>query len=245
MAKVKFGELAADVRGSIDGVTYSKNRFGAYVRSRTAPIQSRTAFQLARRQAFTDLSALYRGLTASQKVAWGAFGLTITKTDSLGQAYTLTGAQAYVMLNLSKFTIGASRLDTPPILDDPGIIGATTVVVDASAQTAIVTVTGALTQANFVNVWATAPVSAGRNFFKGLGTDGLPKGGDFRYLMTANTTPLDPDEWVAGLSLTTEYLARFGALTSKAGAKVAFLFVPISANSIQGEPIRVDVIVVP
>lgn len=100
---------------SAGSTTAAHNRFGAYLRNRVIPTNPASAKQTAVRNSLATFSGEYRALTDAQRAAWTALGLNMTRTDSLGQVYTLTGLQAYISLNRNLYTSGA----TSSIADAP------------------------------------------------------------------------------------------------------------------------------
>jgi len=100
--------------GSQAGTTASRNRFGQYYRNRRAPVQPRTAAQLAVRGYLTDSSKAWGGLTDAERVAWNSYALAHPTVDSLGSSITLTGAQLFVSINTLNSSAGLAAQDAPP-----------------------------------------------------------------------------------------------------------------------------------
>ena len=72
MAKIKFGMMMTDARGKLGGQVFSKNRSGAYVRTKVTPVNPRTAAQPLSRSILGTLSASWSGLTEVQRRSWNA-----------------------------------------------------------------------------------------------------------------------------------------------------------------------------
>src|SRR5882757_7200221 len=100
--------------GSYQGVTSSRNRYGQYVRSRATPVQPNTTFQLNQRARFTTNAAGWRSITDAQRAGWLSLGLMISRTDSLGQTYTLNGFGAYCSVNNNKLDAGDAAVSDAP-----------------------------------------------------------------------------------------------------------------------------------
>lgn len=112
--------------GSYQGKTYSRNRFGQYLRTRAIPVQPRTTFQLNQRARLSTNAAAWRALTDAQRAGWLALGLMISRTDSLGQTYTLNGFGAYCSVNNNKLDAGdAAVADAPAIVTPVDLVSAT------------------------------------------------------------------------------------------------------------------------
>lgn len=99
---------------SAGSTTAAHNRFGAYLRNRVVPTNRMTASQTAQRANLALFSAGWKALTAIQKAGWTALGLNMTRTDSLGSTYNLTGQLAYISINRNLSTIAAAAVTSPP-----------------------------------------------------------------------------------------------------------------------------------
>lgn len=116
MAKINFGGLAQDVRGSQNGLTYSRNKGGAYVRAKVSPVQPRTAAQLAVRQNLSQGAKDYGALlTDDQRSAWAGFAAANTRTNVFGNTVHLSALQWFVGLCQVLVQIGKPRITDPPI----------------------------------------------------------------------------------------------------------------------------------
>jgi len=92
MALVKLGGPVADIRGSIGGVVYSRNRSGAIARNRTIPINPGSETQTKIRSIMGVLrNAWYNTLTAAQRAAWDAYAEAVAMTNRVGESIKLSG----------------------------------------------------------------------------------------------------------------------------------------------------------
>jgi hypothetical protein len=99
MALIK-SSLLADIRGSIGGTTYSRNRGGSYARNRTVPINPQSINQTrARSQLAVASSDWGLILDNTDRSLWNAYAETVTGLNSLGEAITFTGQQMFVRAN--------------------------------------------------------------------------------------------------------------------------------------------------
>lgn len=149
--------------GSYQGITSSRNRFGQYVRTRAIPVQPRTTFQLNVRAQLAASSAAWRTLTYPEAGAWASLGLLMTRTDSLGQSYTLTGSQAHVSLNQTLTQYGQSTTTTAPAITTPTAPADITLTATASPQALTVAI-ATEPATGFVGIYISQPLSAGRRF---------------------------------------------------------------------------------
>lgn len=207
MALTKLGGLAQDVRGSLAGTVFSRNKGGSYVRQKVSPVQPVSSHSSLSRALFGDLSKRWGSvLTQSQRQAWIAFAGTHTFVNVFGDAITLGGNAMYVSVNKALGQIGKPYIDDPPVT-----FAAPAVLTSAIAGTVTAGVLSALTQAttltdapptNYtVYVFATPPLPAGVT----------PQKSDFRLL---NKPPY------SAVTITTALLALYNSRFSTPGLTV-------------------------
>ena len=109
----------------------SHNRFGPYLRNRVIPVNPATTNQILYRTRLTGWSQAWRALTSTERAGWTALGATMSRLDSLGVSYTLTGLQAYTSLNVNLQVVGAG-----PLNDAPALSGVTAVATCTPTATA-------------------------------------------------------------------------------------------------------------
>jgi len=163
MAKF-VSQVYSEIRGSVNGVTYSRNRYGLYARSKASPVQPRTPAQAERRAQLTVLSQRWRTLPESNRAEWRALADELTRSDSLGLTYRLSGLQAYLQFNLWRALLGIAPQDNPPAqLAAPNPITITAVNYNAQNESIEIVFTPT-PYAGALAIWATAPFSRGVNF---------------------------------------------------------------------------------
>jgi hypothetical protein len=135
MAKIKLGALAHMVSGAIGSQVYSRNRYGAYVRSRTIPTLVDNQYTQQARGILGTLAEAWSTLTAAQRNAWATWAQTNPVIDRLGDRQVLTGIAAFVQLNARIARSGDTRIDDPPIADTPDPIMGMAVSADIGAGT--------------------------------------------------------------------------------------------------------------
>jgi hypothetical protein len=208
--------------GSYQGLTSSRNRFGQYFRTRAAPVQPRTVSQLNQRARMTTNAAAWRGLTDAQRAGWLDLGLSISRTDSLGQSYTLNGFAAYCSVNNNKLDAG-----------DAAISDATAIVTPADLLTATVT----LTAAAFSVAYTATPLAAGVRLFIWVSPQrsaGRKFEGDYRLLTITAAAAASPANILAA------YTAKFGVPVL--GNRV-FLSLETYQGGFKGSPFNVSQVV--
>lgn len=133
VALIKMGALAQDVRGSLNGSTFSRNRGGAYVRSKVSPVQPVSAYSAAARSAFKAGSQLWAtGLTQVQRAGWVAFAAVHPFVNVFGDSITLSGIAMFNAVNQRLQLCGeAVLLDAPSsfVVADLGSVALTKTIV--------------------------------------------------------------------------------------------------------------------
>lgn len=136
--------------GSYQGVTSSRNRFGQYVRTRATPVNPNTTQQGVVRSRLSVNAAAWRALTDVQRAGWEALAQQMTRTDKLGQSYTLNGFAAYCSVNNNNLAAGNAVVSAAPAIETPSNI---------------VTATITLTAASFSVAYTATPLGTGDRLF--------------------------------------------------------------------------------
>jgi len=221
MAKF-VSQVYSEIRGSVNGVTYARNRFGLYARAKASPVQPRTPAQTERRAQLTVLSQRWRTLDEALRGEWRALADELTRSDSLGLTYRLTGLQAYLQVNLWRALLGLAPVDNAPAqLAAPNPVSIVSISFDIdqdilNIEFAPSPYRGALA------IWATAPFSRGINFV-------APS----RYRVIAVRKPASFGGNLASpQNVGTEYIAKFGIpMAELVGKRIAVALTPISYNA--------------
>jgi len=182
--------------GSVGGKTFSRNRFGQYVRRRAVPVQPRTSFQLDQRALLSTNAAAWRALTDVQRAGWESLGLMISRTDSLGQAYTMNGFMAYCSVNNNNLAAGNSAVSDAPAIVTPQDI---------------LTATVTLTTSVFSIAFTATPLSTGQRLFTRVSPQmsaGRQFNGDYRLVDVSAAAKASPAD------IFSAYEARFGTPVS-------------------------------
>lgn len=91
-ALIKLGGGVADIRGSIGGTVFSKNRYGSYARNRTIPVDPASTAQTKIRACMGQVrDAWFNTLTAAQRTAWAVYAANTPVTNRIGETIHLTG----------------------------------------------------------------------------------------------------------------------------------------------------------
>ena len=103
--------------GSVGNLTYSRNRFGAYARARTNPVNPNSERQVAVRTALSFLTNRWsQGLSQAQRDAWDLYGESVAMVNRLGITIFLTGFNHYLRSNVINKQHGNPVIDDGPTI---------------------------------------------------------------------------------------------------------------------------------
>ena len=178
--------------GSYQGITSSRNRNGQYVRTRAIPVNPKSVAQILSRTRMGGNAAAWKSLTSSQRAGWGSLGLLMTRSDSLGQSYTMTGFQAYCSINNNKLLAGDVIVADAPAKTTPDSPDSLTLTLTTASMSLAFTPTP-MPAATRLICYASPQRSAGRSFEA-----------DYRFLSASSVAAASP------IVLLTAYTAKFG-----------------------------------
>lgn len=227
--KAKFGAIVVDGRGKIGGHVMSKNRAGAYMRTKVTPVNPQTSYQNSVRNRLTTRAQAWRGLNQGQRNAWNAAVSDYSRTDIFGDLKNPTGFNLYCRLNNNLVLVGQAAITAPPLPAAVGEVVASSLTAEDGtvAESLSLVMEGAVPAGTYVKVSATAPQSAGKSFVKS----------EYRLVAV-----LDPAE-ATPYNLVLEYQAKFGS-TGTAGQKIFVKLEAVNATTGQtGTPSSVSAIV--
>lgn len=224
--KAKFGAIVVAGSGKINGFVASRNRAGAYFRTKVTPVNPQTTSQSIVRSRLTGLSQAWRGLTQTQRDGWNSAVGDYARTDIFGDLKNPSGFNLFQRLNNNLLLIGETMISDVP--NAGSVFGFTSLSAagDASDSSLDLTFAPAIPAGTAVKVFATAPVSAGKAFVKS----------EYRLidvLLTADMSPAD---------VGAAYEAKFGNLI--AGQNIFVKIVPVNDTTGQeGIPLQAKLVV--
>ena len=218
MAKVKFGMFMTDARGKVGGQVCSKNRSGAYVRTKVTPSNPRTSAQSLVRQALGAISASWSGLTMAQIAGWNNAVNDWASTNIFGDSTNPSGKSLFVKLNLNLENTAQQQLLNVPAKVDMPTIGAPSIVI--TPLDGIATISGLTLGAGYkLVISATPQLSRGTRFYKGK----------FRQIAIVDSGTSAPS------TLFTNYVDRFGMPNED--SNIGFEFKVVAPNGQAGVPV--------
>lgn len=209
--------------GSQAGTTASRNRYGQYKRTRATPVNPNTVAQGLVRARLSANSAAWRALTDAQRAGWTDLGLSMTRTDALGQSYNLTGAQAFASVNNAKAQAGDASISAAPALVTPSTILTATITTTGGVLSIAYTPTP-MPAATRLLVFASPQRSAGRSYES-----------DYRFLQVTAAAAASPVNALAA------YTAKFGVPV--VGNRIFFSLISYAAGFLSG-PLNTSTVVI-
>jgi hypothetical protein len=170
----------------------------------------------------TTNSAAWRAITAAQRAGWLSLGAAISRTDSLGQSYTLNGFAAYCSINNNKLDAGDAAVSDAPVIVTPADIATATITLTAIAFSVAYTATP-LAAGVKLFIWVSPQRSAGVSF-----------NGDYRLLTVTAAAAASPSNILAA------YTAKFGVPV--VGNRI-FISLETYSGGFKGSPFNVSQVV--
>lgn len=221
MAKIKFGMMMTDARGKLGGQVFSKNRSGAYVRTKVTPVNPRTSAQQTNRSLLGQLSSAWSGLTEEQIRAWNKQVNEWQKTNVFGDLQKPTGKNLFTSLNKNRLNYFPS-LDlqfVPPAKAEFSSFSLSSVTATASTKV--------------LDIFFSLPISADRDF-RVRCTPLLGNGISYFNNLFRNINVTRSPNVDGQISIGTLWVARFGAM--QAGMRIAIEVSEVAENGQIGTP---------
>ena len=230
--KIKWSGIGiVDGRGKINGSVASRNRGGAYLRTKVTPINRRTNAQQNVRSKFGFIAQLWRNLTEVQRKAWGAAVENYKHTDIFGDLKSPSGFNLFSKLNIPMINTTGGWNDIPPTpVEVPNVeLGTFLVNIETGKFSIAIEPDSLNTGGGIIVVDATPSLSPGINFVKS------------QYRRIHHDVVVDASLGQT-LNLYDDYVAVFGTPTE--GLKVFVRVHYIAPTGQQGIPAQASTIVI-
>lgn len=164
--KIKFGAIIVAGSGKIGGHVASKNRSGAYLRTKVTPTNPNTLAQQQSRSILTSLSRAWGDLDDDQRNGWNGAVAQWSKTDIFGDIKNPSGINLYVRLNAILLSVGLVAVENVPEKTSTNFEPISTVFMDISASTGQLTLAGGSIDGKILAIDATPQLGRGVSFAK-------------------------------------------------------------------------------
>ena len=223
--KLKFGAIVTDGRGKIGGHVASKNRAGAYLRTKVTPSNPNTVAQMQARGILASLSQQWATLLESQRLAWNEAVKEWGSTDIFGDIKKPSGINLFVKLNANLISVGLPTLSDVPAKSEVPTVIVTDGTYRVSTDTVNINFDSLLADGTIALVRATPKLSAGVSFVKS----------QFRVIGYGNVT-------VGVLPLYGAYSTKFGAVSVGANIYASVQFVLPNGQKSAEQKIKLEVL---
>lgn len=159
--------------GSLRSDTFSRNRFGQYIRNKSIPVNPNTDRQGLVRSSFAFLTNRWsQDLTQVARDAWDLYGSSVVMKNRLGQDVFLTGFNHFLRSNtIRKMRAGALKDNGPTVFELPDQDPLFAITCSEAAQTFSIVYDDTLDWDNetdgYLWVFQGSPQNPQRNFFGG------------------------------------------------------------------------------
>jgi hypothetical protein len=113
MARIKYGSIATEIRGSIGGTTFQGNAYGFTVKNKANMARLQSVSQNEKHRIVTEISQRWFIITQAQRDHWNAFALAHPVPAKHNSDAVLTGYTYFLKYNLIRCNSGVSPLDEP------------------------------------------------------------------------------------------------------------------------------------
>lgn len=116
MASLKLGVVVVDLRGTVGGLTFSKNKAGNYAKLWARGANPRTEGQSEERAFVGRMPEEWRALSGAQRTAWDTFAALGAQelTNSMGETYYASGYNWFVKCNVRLLRVERSTIAAVP-----------------------------------------------------------------------------------------------------------------------------------
>lgn len=198
MALIQTGGGIVNISGSVGGDTFSRNRYGRYIRQKSIPVNPNSSGQQAVRSALAALTTIWSTtLTGAQRTAWNLYGSSVAMLNKLGETIYLTGFNHFIRSNLEYLRTFSAHIDAGPVIFElPGQDGTFAITASEATQWISVVHDIALPWADengaAMFLYQGSPQNGQRNFFGGPwrymanipGINGAPAGSPSDHAVT-------------------------------------------------------------
>jgi hypothetical protein len=192
---IKFGGIISEGRGKQGGVVYSRNTYGAYIRTKVSPTNPSTTAQQAVRAGLTSISQAWRGLSDTARAGFESLAREVSRTNIFGDNVAYTGFNLFGRLGRNIQVISGTPLTAAPAIPTMSAVTSLTLTAKVAAGLVSLAYTPDPVPTGFdMVIQATPQVSQGINFVKS----------EYRQLAVVAAAASSP--YVG----TTAYAAKFG-----------------------------------
>lgn len=119
MARVWYGGIITEMKGSIGGTTFQSNAAAKIAKQRSSRRKQNTSLQNLAITTFQQVQLNWQNINQAQKSLWNDFAGLHTKENRWGETKVMTGFNWFLSINTNLFLIDESLLVVPPVWESP------------------------------------------------------------------------------------------------------------------------------
>jgi hypothetical protein len=196
MARVIYSALIEKIQGSIGGTTFQQNAYGFTIKKKPNVVNKRRADQYTTRTLVARVSRAWQNLTDANRTAWDSYAAAFPRQSKNNPASVLSGFNYFQAVTNYRFAAGLAVLASPSLTQFDDDIDQFEVILSGGVLY-ISMPAGAQTGAWYGLIYLSQEVPVTVNFVK-------PR---HRFIIASN-------DFASDVSVSTPYLAKFGALPS-------------------------------
>jgi len=223
--KAQFGALVVAGSGKINGWVASRNRGGAYFRTKVTPLNPSTSAQQNARGILGSLSTQWSQLTSAQRLSFNNAVADFAKTDIFGDIRNPSGINLFVKLNSNLINTGQAQIVSAPAKEEFIFSPISELNMDVSGQETIFTLGNSDNDGQIVLMFATPTLSNGTSFVKNR-------------LRSIGYTSVDGDL----ITATAGYTAKYGAFAFGANIVAGFRLISATGQASVFQSVKANVV---
>lgn len=115
MAVITPSSIISEIRGSVGDVTYSRNRFGPYVKQKLVQPASDTPDQQLRRQAVTEANTYWKQMSDETFLLWKDYVINHLHTNPISRKFRRSAFNEYTSRFLNRSLLSSAVLNFQPL----------------------------------------------------------------------------------------------------------------------------------
>jgi len=113
MARITYGAIVTDIRGSVGGTTFQRNSYGYTVKNKPNQVRVMSEYQRSIRAALTFVTQAWQLLSPSNRSAWNSWAVTNPFPSKHNSGSNLTGFAYFVRFNVNRYIFVGNTLSNP------------------------------------------------------------------------------------------------------------------------------------
>lgn len=119
MARVEYSAEINELKGSIAGTTFQRNKSGTIAKKKPSLVFNPTGKQVDSQQLFNSVCKNWASVSFANKLLWATFASTYQKYNYWGVQKNLSGFNWWMHVNANRYLCGQAFTDTPPTYVTP------------------------------------------------------------------------------------------------------------------------------